>query len=346
MLPNNPKWFFRNTLSQRGLPVSALLTFFFLWPKTIHAQTITPATFEPKVDFPAGAYPRGIVIADIDNNGKNDLAVVNNNGLSFSVFKNNSVPGTIVMAAPVNYPTGKNPPSIAVGNLDGNGQLEIVVGNYDDNTVSVYQSTGTPGNISFAPKIEFPTGTNPISVILTDVDGDSRIDIVTVNNNGNNVSVLRNTSTVGPPSFAPKVDFAVGNWPALGTSGDLDGDGKNDLAVANYNDNTVSLLRNTSTPGVVSFAPKLDIATGNVPFACAIRDLDGDGKHELAVANSGSGTVSIYKNTSVAGALSFLPKTDFPVSGSPLWVTIGDIQGDGKPEVVTANFSSSTVSVL
>jgi hypothetical protein len=82
----------------------------------------------------------------------------------------------------------------------------------------------------------------------------------------------------------------------------LDGDGKPDLAVTNFGPNTVSVLRNTSTSGVInnsSFASPVEFATGNAPVSVAIGDLDGDGKPDIVVANQGSSSVSVFKATVV-----------------------------------------------
>ena len=99
-------------------------------------------------------------------------------------------------------------------------------------------------------------------------------------------------------SFDAKVDFTTGTNPYSVSIGDLDGDGKADLAVANWGSNTVSVFRNTSTaPGVISYATKVDFTTGRRPESVSIGDLDGDGKVDLAVENYGSHTVSVFRNT-------------------------------------------------
>src|SRR5476651_477090 len=152
--------------------------------------------------------------------------------------------------------------------------------------------------------------------------------------------------------ISAKVDFATGNGPISVAIGDLDGDGKPDLAVANQGSATISVLRNTSVSGSItsgSFAPKVDFATGNSPSSVAIGDLDGDGRPDLAVANGSSSTVSVLLNTSVSGSItsgSFAAKVDFATGAQPESVAVGDLDGDGKPDLVTANRIDHTVSVL
>jgi hypothetical protein len=128
-----------------------------------------------------------------------------------------------------------------------------------------------------------------------------------------------------------KVDFTTGGFPSSVAIGDLDGDGKPDLVVANQDSNTVSVYRNTSTSGSTvagSFAVKVDFNTGSTPISVAIGDLDGDGKPDLAVANYFSSNVSVLRNTSSSGSIaagSFAAKVDFATGTSPRSVAIGDL---------------------
>jgi|GEM_PF-435930 len=303
-------------------------------------------SFAAKVDFPTGLTPWSVAIGDVDGDGKPDLAVANDGSNTVSVFRNTGTSGSVSFAAEVDFPTGSGPLSVAIGDVDGDGKPDLAVANWSSNTVSVFRNTGTSGSVSFAAKVDFPTGGYTRSVAIGDVDGDGKPDLAVAADGSNTVSVFRNTGTSGSLSFAAKVDFPTGSSPLSVAIGDVDGDGKPDLAVANYYSSTVSVFRNTGTSGSVSFAAKVDFTTGSGPYSVAIGDVDGDGKPDLALANEVSNTVSVFRNTGTSGSVSFAAKVDFTTGTSPYSVAIGDVNGDGKPDLAVANWGSNTVSVF
>jgi hypothetical protein len=141
--------------------------------------------------------------------------------------------------------------------------------------------------------------------------------------------------------------------------GDFNGDGKPDLVVANTGHtqspgSTVSVLLNVAPVGATSpsFAPQQTFAAGPRPHAVAVGDLNGDGKPDLVVANDYSqvrnGTVSVLLNTTPTAATipSFAPRQTFTTDSRPFSVAVGDFNGDGKPDLAVANYSSNTLSVL
>ena len=185
-----------------------------------------------------------------------------------------------------------------------------------------------------------------------DLNGDGKPDLIVANFVSNTVSVLLNTTATGAAtlSFAAQQTFATGSSPWSVTAADLSGDGKPDLIVANFVSNTVSVLLNTTATGAntASFAAQQIFATGTAPFHVTAADLNGDGKPDLIVANSQSNTVSVLLNTTAPGATtaSFADQSAFATGSSPRSVTAADLSGDGKPDLIVANFGSNTVSVL
>jgi hypothetical protein len=328
---------------------------------TATSGTITSGSLAAKVDFTPASDSRDVAISDIDGDGKLDLAVTNDGSNSVSIFRNTSTSGSITSGSfslKVDFTTGTRPHGIVLGDIDLDGKPDMIVVNYTSNSVSVFRNTSTSGTIttgSFAAKVDFATGSGPEYVAIGDIDGDGKPDLSVTNVNGNSVSIFRNTSTPGSittGSFSPKTDFATGTGPWHLALGDLDEDGKPDLAVANNSGNTISILKNTSIVGSISttsFDTKIDFATGSGPGYVSLGDLDGDGKQDIAVSNGGANTISVFRNTGTIGSIvagSFAAKVDFPSGSIPQAVVIGDIDGDGKPDLSVSNFSVSSVSVL
>ncbi|MCC3153338.1 FG-GAP-like repeat-containing protein, partial [Hymenobacter sp. BT770] len=166
------------------------------------------------------------------------------------------------------------------------------------------------------------------------------------------VGVLLNTAATGAatPSFAAQATFATGSSPYSVAAADVNGDGKPDLLVANYYSNSVSVLLNTAATGAAtpSFAAQATFATGSSPSSVAVADVNGDGKPDLLVANNTSSTVGVLLNATATGAAtpSFAAQAAFATGSNPLSVAAADVNGDGKPDLLTANYTSNTVSVL
>lgn len=237
----------------------------------------------------------------------------------------------------------------AVGDLDGDGKIDVVTIDRLNNTMSVYRNTTTGAAISFASKTDFTTGASPRSVEVGDLDGDGKPDVVVSNLNDNTVSIFRNTTSGGGISFAPKVNFLTATQPAGIAITDLDKDGKADLVINTINlAGYVSVLRNTGSTGTISFAPKLDLQmlSGSVE-EIRTADIDGDGKEDIVVPNYWSYSVSILRNTSTTGSLSFAAKVDIAASGQPIQMEVADVNDDNKPDLVVTYFlTGTTVSVF
>ena len=242
--------------------------------------------------------------------------------------------GTGSFAAKTDFGTGIFPTSVAAGDFNGDGKLDLATANRDSDTVSVLLGTGTG---SFGAKTDFGTGVQPASVAVGDFNGDGKVDLAVANRDSDTVSVLLATGT---GSFGAKTDFGTGVQPASVAVGDFNGDGKFDLAVANFASATVSILLGTGTG---SFGANTDFGTGGSPVSVAVGDFNGDGKLDLAVANRGDNTVSILLGT---GTGSFGAKTDFGTGVQPNSVAVGDFNGDGKLDLAVANLFSNTVSIL
>ena len=316
------------------------------------------------VAFPTGANPDSVAIADVNVDGKPDLAVVNASGGTVSIFLDTTGSGATTPTFAAKLDLSAIASSVAMGDLNGDGEPDLVVV-VPGTAVSVFLDTTTSGATtpSFAAKVDFAAGLGAGSVAIADLNGDGEPDLAVVNacsnaepGCSNSISVFLNTTAPNAttPSFAAKVDFPTAATNGYGASlaiADLNGDGKPDLAYANGSANRASVFLNTTPTGATtpSFAANVDFTTGSGTGTTAeVGDLNGDGKPDLVVANGSSNTISVLFNTTSTGATipSFAAKVDFPTGTSPFGVAIADFNGDAKPDLVVPDYSANTVSVF
>jgi hypothetical protein len=147
-----------------------------------------------------------------------------------------------------------------------------------------------------------------------------------------------------PSLFGPVQGIAVGSEPVGVAVGDFNGDGLSDVAVANFGDNTVSvLLRNRQ--GGFTAAPGSPIHVGGAPVGVAVGDFNGDGIPDLAVTNSLDNTVSVLLGNG-DGSFTAAAGSPITVGSSPHAVMVGDFNGDGFADLAVGNANDNTVSVL
>ena len=305
--------------------------------------------FSTKSDFSTGNKPYYVVAGDLEGDGKLDLVVVNGLSNNLSIYRNTSSgPGIISFAPRVDLQTGSFPFCVAIMDLDGDGRPDLAAANSTGSSISIFRNNSVPGIMSFSPKSDFQTGSSPFWVSAGDLDNDGKPDLVTANAvPGNSGSVLRNTSSPGIISFATKLDINGGGNSFNVMMGDINGDGKLDLAMANGTDPSLAILiNNSASAGNISFSPTSTYYTGIGSFCAALSDMDGDGKPDVIVANGSDSTVSVLKNNSVGGFLSFDQKRDFAVGNMPWIITAVDLDGDSKPDIATANHGSQNISVV
>jgi hypothetical protein len=234
-----------------------------------------------------------IAVSDLTGDAKPDLVSANGSKThTVSVLINK---GNGRFRAKRQFGTGRGPESVAIGDLNADGSRDVATANHGASTVSVLLNDG---NGSLRPKRDYATGRGPVSVAIDDVNGDSKPDLVTANNgdvDANGISVLLNT---GDGTFESKRDFGPGLSPRDLAIGDVNGDGKTDLATLN-DQNLGIVLSVFLNAGDGTFRAKREYGTPFDPISVEIGDVNGDDKADLLVTSSdkeeGPG-VSVYLN--------------------------------------------------
>lgn len=241
--------------------------------------------------------------------------------------------------------------SIAFGDLDGDGKPDAVVANYSNRTMAVYKNTSHRGVInaaSFASPVHFTVGHIPHCVQFADLDSDGKQDLMCVNEGGAELSLFRNTATAGVidnNSFAAEVVLITPRDPRAVVAKDLNGDGKPDLIVASYGSGALSILPNESVPGAFLFGERVNLP--NAPAGTlAVGDVDGDGKADIVIPSANTPVIWIYPNVNAGEPLSqrsFARRVSVP--GHSAGVTLADMDGDGRLDLVSVDESANTLSV-
>jgi FG-GAP-like repeat len=315
----------------------------------------------------AGQSPTSVAIGDFNSDGRPDVVVANARDNSASVYLGNG-DGTFVPAArsPVRvnrnpFPTpclftkcGSVPLAVAVGDFNGDGTQDLAITNIPLNDLcsigsvlggicsSVAVLLGN-GDGTFQDSNQFdPGGRLPTSVTTGDFNNDGKQDLVVTNLKSSTISILLGDGSGRSFTHASRSPVSVGRGPAWVTKGDFNGDGTLDLAVANADEGTVTILLGNGN-GTVSPAAGSPFDAGARPIFIAVADVNRDGKVDLAVADYTDSVVSILLGH---GDGTVGTPARFGVGAHPSSIAVADYDTDGNLDLAVANRLGGSLSIL
>ena len=265
--------------------------------------------------------------------------------LSYLLLASSALAQTPASFAPVvlySVGAGNQPHSVAVADVDYDGKLDVMASNVVGYSASVLLGTGSG---TFGAVANYNSGAmgSSYGIAVADVDNDDRLDLLLANVAQHTVSVLLGTGT---GTFAGGVTYSTGasSAPYRLSVADVNGDGHRDLLTANSNTHNVGILLGNGN-GTFQAVTLISTGAGSRPYGVAVADVNADGQPDVLTVNSGTHTAGVLLGN---GNGTFQPMTTYSTgAGSqPSDIALADVNGDGKLDVLTANFNSNTAGVL
>lgn len=328
------------------------------------ASGVWDGTFGTSTDYATGTSPAGIESADFNEDGIVDLVVASRvNGLSVRLGNGSQGQGDGTFGSAAAYATSRFCLSVKTGDFNEDGILDLVApgANVRALLVLLGNGSGGVGDGSFAPEVEYPAGISPTVVTTGDFNGDGITDLAVTNDNyptyGLSVLLGRGTAGAGDGTFSPGVFFRVGDGINGLVAGDFDGDGRDDLACSNATSKDVTvLLEFASDPqGAITFPRSYTYLTKDIPVGLVAADFNRDGVIDLATASrdlvtssAASKGISIYlgQGTGGVGDGTFQQAIEFATRLVPGSISVGEITGDGWPDLIATSGYGSYITVL
>ena len=248
----------------------------------------------PQSPIFSGDQPVAIASGDFDNDGDLDLAIVNKDSNDFRILLNTAF-GILAQTPPSVFPTGgQEPLSVASGDINNDGNPDLVIAHLVSNDISIFLGDGNGGFSMTADSPIALKGRGSRSIVIGHLNLDRNLDLVIANSYSNDISILLGNGG-GRFGEIPISPIAVGTQPVLLIGDDWNSDGRLDLAVANKSSNNVSILLG-DIDGTFDEAPDSPVSTGGGPVSLTSGDFNGDSRPDLATANLIGNNVTILIN--------------------------------------------------
>ncbi|CAF0917412.1 unnamed protein product [Adineta steineri] len=299
-------------------------------------------TFQNQVKYSTGTTndnPNALYIADVNKDGNLDVVTANSGTSNVAVFLGKG-DGTFSTAKIYSTGTGCKPTGLVLGDLNKDGNNDLVVTDETNNVVLIFLGDGT-GAFTLTNTLSSDSNSKPYGVTINDFNGDGLPDIGITNSGTNNVGIFLNN---GNTIFKPQTTYSTGNNPVAMTVVDFNKDGILDIATANYAGNSISVLLGNSA-GTFQAQKLFSTGSGSLPYSIYSGDFNGDKNQDIIVPDSGTNKITIFRGNGHGNFRS--QKTYSTGDGSnPVDITAVDLNNDNRLDFASANYGTNTVSVF
>jgi hypothetical protein len=340
---------------------------------------LQPVQAQTSVSFSASyadtsAWPKATAVADFGVDGRPDVVVASRDNWDIRVYQNQGNGSFLALAGALQLTTNPNLPThsyyLRAGDMDNDGWNDIIAVDVRNKNVLVFRNQGESfgyntgsASVTVAMSVDTPRNSNTtvtgsslptekvISLALADLNKDGRLDIVAGHREDDSIRVFYNQSSSGSLSFVAgqDIELAVKATPWSLQAADINRDGWVDISVIQTLGATPSAL----VPGSLRvlfncssgyLCPEAgSTALGNWPYELAARDMNGDFKPDLMVANAYSDSLSMLINTTPTGATAAsFSVTNYPMGSMPKSLAVGDFNGDCLQDVIVSNHMAHT----
>ncbi|HEV2289116.1 MAG TPA: VCBS repeat-containing protein [Candidatus Acidoferrales bacterium] len=228
-------------------------------------------------------------------------------------------------------PVGKGPGFIAIGDVNSDGNPDLIVANEYEGTVSVLLGDGQ-GHFKPAPGSPFPCNPNPNDIAVADMKGDGNPDLVIANTQTPYITILLGDGTgrFKPAAHSP---FATKSYPhPHGVAvGDFMGDGKPAVVTDSWGNREILLIP-TDGKGNLILPGKFFSADLHTDSGVRAADFNKDGHLDIVTVNQDGGVVGLLLGDG-KGGFRKAPGSPFLAGDTPWSFSVGDANGDGNPDV-------------
>jgi hypothetical protein len=235
------------------------------------------------------------------------------------------------------YTVHEDPSDVVSIDINGDGIADIITAHELHDRVEILLGKGD-GTFQSAENGSYIVGDEPRSLMVMDLDGNKKPDIVTANYASKNISVLLGDGT---GNFTERPGGAIGteSGPVNLQISDVNNDGDQDILVALWDSDHIEVILGDGAGGFM-IAPTSPVSVGDGPWKLRVRDLNGDGNQDIVTANSMGDDLSILLGD---GTGSFAPVRFSPlVTGiEPLGLSIANVTGNDLPDIVVVNGGNS-----